>query len=369
LDARATLNPADPNTLIQRLQSIADRLAADHSDERRVAVEHLSEFVAAIGLEAGDHRIRAMAVELVRAIIREIEAPLRRLVAERLSQDPSIAPSIVKLLAVDEIEVSWPVLAGSPVLKESDLIDVASQATIQHRVAIAGRTDVGEALSEALVAFREKDVVGTLLANERAKISNATFGVVCELARQWPELEDPLTQRADLPAAFAYEMLSWITDALHGYLYKRISMAPGALRDIVANAADEVARGIGSKDDVVTGVIGAMLGQWGQWGEDQVGGFVRLAESGRLDLFEVALAEHVAEPLRLVRRACRTADFGELATMCRANGMNRSNFEAIIATLARLHDAVGAPVAAALRAFDSMTLAQARGARALVPGY
>jgi hypothetical protein len=49
--------------------------------------------------------------------------------------------------------------------------------------------------------------------------------------------------------------------------------------------------------------------------------------------------------------------------------MNRSNFEAIIATLARLHDAVGAPVAAALRAFDSMTLAQARGARALVPGY
>jgi hypothetical protein len=37
-----------------------------------------------------------MAVELVRAIIREIESPLRLLVAERLAQDPNIAPSIVK---------------------------------------------------------------------------------------------------------------------------------------------------------------------------------------------------------------------------------------------------------------------------------
>ncbi len=363
------LNPADPNTLIQRLQSIADRLAADHPDDRRVAVEHLSEFVAAIGLDAGDQRIRAMAVELVRAIIREIEAPLRRLVAERLSQEPNIAPSIVKLLAADEIEVSWPVLAGSPVLQEGDLIEVANQATIQHRVAIAGRMDVGLALSEALVAFREKDVVGTLLANERAQISNATFGVVCELARQWPELEDPLSQRADLPATFAYEMLSWITDALHGYLYKRIAMAPDALRDIVATAADQVARDLGTKDGVVTGVLGAMLGQWGQWGEDQVGGFVRLAESGRLDLFEVALAEHLAEPLRLVRRACRTADFGDLATMCRASGMNQLNFETIVVTLARLHGNVGRPVTEALRAFDTLTLAQARGARAIVPGY
>lgn len=363
------MNTGTADTLMQRLQSIVDKLAADRPEERRVAVEHLSEFVSTIGNDAETLRIRAMAVELVRAIIREIESPLRLLVAERLAQDPNIAPSIVKLLAADEIEVSWPILAGSPVLSEGDLIDVANKGTIQHRVAIAGRADVGLALSDALIAFREKDVVGTVLANERAQISEATYAVVCEMARQWPELEDPLSQRGDLPVAIAYEMLSWITDALHGYLYKRIAMAPDALREIVAAASDKVAADIAAKDGVVPGILGAMLGNWGTWAEDQVGGFVRLAEAGRLDLFEVALAEHLCEPLRLVRKACRTADFGELATMCRANGMSSTNFETIVMALAQLHDHGGRPVAAAMRSFDSLSLAQARGARAIVPGY
>jgi len=70
-----------------------------------------------------------------------------------------------------------------------------------------------------------------------------------------------------------------------------------------------------------------------------------------------------------VRRACRTADFGDLATMCRASGMNQLNFETIVVTLARLHGNVDRPATEALRAFDSLTLAQARGARAIVPGY
>jgi uncharacterized protein (DUF2336 family) len=359
-----------PHSLIERLQAIIDKLAANRPDERAAAVESLSELVAAIGGDAGGERIKQLAVELVRAIIREIETPLRRLVAERLSHDATIAPSIVMLLAADEIEVAWPVLAGSPVLQEPDLIAIANKATMQHRVAIAGRTDVGAALCDVLAAFGEKDVIGTMLANERAQISSAAFAVIVDLARQWPELEDPLAQRADLPAAIAFEMLSWIADALHGFLYRRISMAPSALREIVAAAADQVAKQLADGEGVVPGILGAMLGHWGKWGEAEIGGFVKLAAAGRLDLFEAALAEFAREPLRLVRAACRAQDYGDLATMCRAAGMNRSNFEAIVSALAAVqHPGHGALAAQAVTAFDTLSLQQARAARAMVPAY
>ncbi len=355
-----------PQSLIQRLQTIIDRLGHDASEDRRDAVGELAEFVAAIGAEGPATRFQILAVELVRAIIREIETPLRRLVAERLSQDPSVAPSVVRVLANDEIEVAWPVLARSRALGEADLIAIAGSSSTAHRAAIAGRADVTLAISQCLASFGERDVVHTLVANESAAISRETFAVIADLARGWPELHDPLSRRTDLPAVIAYEMLGWVADALHGFLFKRLTVDPGALRAVIAGAAEETAHRM-ETDGRIFSLLDGMLGGWGTWADDRIVGFLELLRAGRHDLFEVALAQHMGEPLRLVRRACRGGDFGDLVLMARARDMGRVTFAAMLDALAGEDGRAAAEEG--LRAFDNVTPAQAKAARSMRPEW
>jgi uncharacterized protein (DUF2336 family) len=356
-----------PQSLIQRLQTIIDRLGKDATGDRMEAVGELAEFVAAIGAEGPATRFQILAVELVRAIIREIEVPLRRLVAERLSLDASVSPSVVRVLANDEIEVAWPVLANSLALGEADLIAIANTSSTSHRTAIAGRADVTLAISQCLASFGERDVIRTLVSNQGAAISRETFAVIADLARGWPDLHDPLSRRADLPAVLAYEMLGWIAEALHGFLFKRLSVDPGALRAVIASAAEEAAHRMES-DGRIFSLLDGMLGGWGGWQDDRIAGFLELVRAGRRDLFEVALAQHLGEPLRLVRRACRGADFGELALMARARDMGRVTFAAMLDALAaEAGDARAAEEG--LRAFDNVTPSQAKAARSMRPEW
>ncbi|MBL8806581.1 MAG: DUF2336 domain-containing protein [Rhodospirillales bacterium] len=354
-----------PQSLIERLQAIIDRLGKEATGDRHEAVGELAEFVAAIGAEGPATRFQILAVELVRAIIREIETPLRRLVAERLSHDPGVSKSVLRVLANDEIEVAWPVLTASQALGEADLIAIASSSSQAHRTAIAGRADVTLALSQCLASFGELDVLRALLSNESARISRETFAVVADLARGWPELHDPLSRRADLPAVIAYEMLGWIAEALHGFLFKRLSVDPGALRAVIAGAAEEAASRM-EADGRLFPLLDGMLGGWGTWPDDRVVGFLELVRAGRGDLFEVALAQHLGEPLRLVRRACRGGEFADLALMSRARDMGRVTFAAML-------DALSAEAPAAveegLRAFDNLTVAQAKAARSMRPEW
>lgn len=357
-----------PQSLIHRLQSIIDRLGPDGKADRREAVEHLAEFVAAIATDSPTTRFQILAVELVRAIIREIEIPLRRLIAERLAHDPAVAPSVVRILANDDIDVAWPILAQSAALGEADLIEIASAKSAGHRTAIAGRADVSLAISQCLASFGEREVVRTLVANDRAEISRETFAIIADLARGWPELQDPLSRRDDLPAVLAFEMLDWVAEALQMFLFKRLAIDEGALREVIADAVDDAAIRM-AKDGHVFALLEDMLGGWGGWQENQVVGFLKLVEVGRLDLFEVAMAQFCGEPLRVIRKACRGTDFGDLAVMCRASEVGRITFAAILDAIAAGRPDAVAAAHEAMRTFDTVSSGQARAIRSMRPDY
>jgi len=357
-----------PDSLVQRLQSIVDRLGPNGKADRREAVEHLAEFLAAIAAEGPATRFQILAVELVRAIIREIEVPLRRLVAERLANEPGVAPSVLRVLANDDIDVAWPILAGSLVLGEADLIGIANASGTGHRTAIAGRAEVSVAISQCLASFGEREVIHALVSNGGARISRETFAIIADLARGWPELQAPLSQREDLPAVVAYDMLNWVAEALHGFLYRRLSVDADALRKIVADAVDDAAARM-AEDGHAFALLEGMLGSWGTWHEDRIIGFLQLAKAGRGDLFEVALAEYFKEPLRLVRRACRAEEFGDLAVMCRANDIGGVTFAAMLETLCRGREEAAAAIAEGMRAFETVSPGQARAIRSMRPDY
>jgi hypothetical protein len=74
-----------------------------------------------------------------------VEKEVRQKVAERLSSLKSAPHELTKLLANDAIEIARPILHHSPVLTDTDLIEIVKALTADHRLAIAMRPQVSAA--------------------------------------------------------------------------------------------------------------------------------------------------------------------------------------------------------------------------------
>lgn len=116
---------------------------------------------------------------------------------------------LVRELARDTFDIAQPVIAFCPVLDDEGLIDVVRTCGIEHRVCVASRDNIGEAVTTALIDARETQVIAALADNQSARISPDSFARAMDLVREDPKLTDALVSRPDLPAtlvATAYAM-------------------------------------------------------------------------------------------------------------------------------------------------------------------
>ena len=97
-------------------------------------------------------RDRSIISDIVRQLLKEMEIPVRRAVAERLSRAPDASRELILALANDTIDVAYPILIHSEILQEDELIEIVLYRTMEHQVAIARRPHIGERVSGALVA-------------------------------------------------------------------------------------------------------------------------------------------------------------------------------------------------------------------------
>eukprot|EP01035_Chromulina_nebulosa_P003229 gene3229-4399_t len=80
-----------------------------------------------------------------------VEVEARTHVAKLLAPLDRAPGNVVNKLANDTIEVAAPLLEFSNVLSDDDLIEIVTKQSEEHRVAIAGRTNVPERVGDAIV--------------------------------------------------------------------------------------------------------------------------------------------------------------------------------------------------------------------------
>jgi uncharacterized protein (DUF2336 family) len=104
-----------------------------------------------------------------------VEVEARTHVAKLLAPLDRAPGNVVNKLANDTIEVAAPLLEFSNVLSDDDLIDIIGHQSEEHRVAIAGRTNVPERVGEAIVAHGHTSSVVRLVRNTNAEFDKATL--------------------------------------------------------------------------------------------------------------------------------------------------------------------------------------------------
>jgi uncharacterized protein (DUF2336 family) len=113
--------------------------------------------------------------------------------------DNAPANVIGRLSNDNDIAIAGPVLEKSNVLTDENLVAIAKTKSQDHLSAIAGRTRIGEAITDVLVERGNPDVACKVAANAGAVFSELAFVKVIHIARGNEALAMALAKRKDVP--------------------------------------------------------------------------------------------------------------------------------------------------------------------------
>ncbi len=124
---------------------------------------------------------------------------VRRAMADAFGGSPDAPRHIVTALAGDQADIAALVLTRSPQFTDWDLVDAAATGCGAVRAAIAGRPDVSEALSAALVEVGDAGVARVLADNPGARFAESTLLRMVERFGDDGALREALNERTDMP--------------------------------------------------------------------------------------------------------------------------------------------------------------------------
>jgi uncharacterized protein (DUF2336 family) len=186
---------------------------------------------------------RSVTADLLVEILREADEEDRMRVARRVAGLADIPGPLVRLLLRGNPDVAQPLLEGNASLGESDLLDCVGFGGEAHRRMIAGRRNLSEAITDALVNSGEITTIETLLRNEGARLSHVAVETLAAMSRTSPLLVAPLLRRPELRPNHAYAIFWWADAAARRTVLQRFAVSRDVLQDtssdIFATAAEE----------------------------------------------------------------------------------------------------------------------------------
>jgi uncharacterized protein (DUF2336 family) len=172
---------------------------------------------------------------------------VRGVLSEALKDVPGAPHGIIRTLAADlELDVSGPVLEFSPVLGDDDLLDIISGERADGALgAIARRENLGEPISDAIVATDDNAAIAELLSNNSAQIREETLDQLVDKAAGVTLWHKPLVARHHLPEGAAARMAHYLAESLLAELGQRTDLDQATLAEVRAT----VTKRIGDRKD------------------------------------------------------------------------------------------------------------------------
>lgn len=214
-------------------------LAREKSTEsRRQLAETISDLFDAESRSISD-RERVLMFEILHQIILDTEMTVRQIVGAHVATLADAPEGLVNLLANDDVEVAFPVLTESSVLRDKELIEIIRHRALEHQLAISIRHTVSEDVSEALVREGDENVILNLLRNSGAKISSTTMEYLVDESQRVNSFQEPILRREDLAPHLAKRMYMWVSAALRTHIVENFNFDKAELDDLLEKAALE----------------------------------------------------------------------------------------------------------------------------------
>lgn len=281
------------------------------------------------------------------ALTRKAEREIRQVLAQRLAKVDWAPAALVRMLAADEIEIARPVIAGSPLLLDDDLLQLLADCSIEHQIQVALRPDLGAAVARAIVAGADPAVMTALASNRSARIDPAVFADLVERSRQLAALRAPLTRHPSLNEDLALRLYQWVGDALRQAIGDRFSLDPArlteALQSAVQTTAQTTAQATARDTAVAWDAASAdqtdarLVAKLHAAGQLRPAYLIRALREEKLGVFAHGLAVLGRFEIAQIRRALAGDTARPLFLACIAVGLDRAAFPALLTEIRKLN--------------------------------
>jgi uncharacterized protein (DUF2336 family) len=283
-------------------------------------------------------RERALMTDILRQIIHDVKMSVRRALAEKISKMDNPPHDLALILANDDIEVAHPILIGSEILHDMDLVEVIRHRTMQHQMAIAMRRALSESVTDALVETGNQDVIKTMLENPNAAISKTTMEYLVEQSKRVDTYQNPLLRRPDIDPEIVKRMYWWVSAALRKHIVDHFDIdeieLDATLEDTVKNVMDKDSRNGMETGKTKPMELAEKLADQGELNSELL---VKVLRQGEIPLFEALFARLSDLSPRLLRRILFEPGGEALTVVCKGVNIIKSDFSSIFMLTRKAH--------------------------------
>jgi uncharacterized protein (DUF2336 family) len=179
-----------------------------------------------------------LAQDVVRLMAKDVELAVRQSLSHSLRHAKHLPRDVALRLARDVEAVSLPILADSPVLTDTDLLEVIAQGAARKQEAIAARDGVSEQVADALVTTGSEGAVATLMGNATARIAATSLDTAIDRFAASDRVKASMVHRANLPAAIAERLVVMVSDKLQSWLVSHHELPLSLATDMVLQSRD-----------------------------------------------------------------------------------------------------------------------------------
>jgi uncharacterized protein (DUF2336 family) len=293
-------------------------------------------------------------------LVGRVETKARILLSEGLCANANAPIETVRLLAYDDkIEVAGPVLAQSPRLTELDLVDIAKSKSDDHLLAISGRAQVTEAVSDVLMDRGSARVTRRLAENPGARFSNASFSFLVTKAEQDPVLAEKLGLRLDLPIQLLKQLLQRATEFVRSRILANAPVEKRAqIEDTLAIIAADISREVTKSYDFSSAEeLVKRLNRDGKLNEQMLLGFV---SERRYEETISTLALLCGAPAKTISKLMKNKNFDGIIVACKAAKLTWPTVSTVLRLRFAHYSVSENELAEAKRAFIALSQAAAQ---------
>jgi uncharacterized protein (DUF2336 family) len=263
-------------------------------------------------------------------LIKRIETKAVAELSARLAPVDNAPIEAIRRLARDnEITVAGPVLTQSTRLTTNDLVEIAQTKGQAHLLAISGRAQLEEAVTDQLLTRGNAAVAHKLAGNAGARFSETGFATLVKNAETDEMLTKRIGLRLDLPLRLLRELLLKATQAVQDWL---LSHAPTEAKDeiqrVLASVSNEISRDATAPRDF-TRAQQLVLGME-RLGELSEGAILEFANAHKYEEMVAALSVSCSASIQVIAALMKSPRNDGLLVPCKAAGLKWPTVAAIL---------------------------------------
>ncbi|MDD3182889.1 MAG: DUF2336 domain-containing protein [Alphaproteobacteria bacterium] len=334
-------------------------LARDHSENGKLALcKKIAGIFFSPTASLTEHE-QSLVNQLIEDLLREGTMSVRQALITEFSNSISTPRPVARQIAHGPIEIARPVLVANINLLDEDLIEIIKNETTDHAAAIAARSQINEAVADALVMTGDLGVMQIVAENMGAKLSGKAIEVLVDAARLASFLQKPIMQRAELNPDSAIRLFWWVSKELRRTTLERFGFGPGKLSAALNKATEDVlsALHLQKEDDDAMRSLADWLQERNALSTSLLTPLLRMAH---YRLFNIVLSRLSHIDLYYIDMINSDAANGRMmVVLCRALGIDKGNFVSIflMARGARKDDQIVHPreLSQVLESYDKLS--------------